>query len=96
LDLKINKEGLMPITLEKAFIKIEKEQCKGCTLCIEVCPVKVLKISDKFNSRGYHYSEYVGDGCTGCGVCFYACPEPGAITVYKRGAVVDEKIFSLN
>ncbi|CUS80982.1 2-oxoglutarate ferredoxin oxidoreductase subunit delta [Candidatus Kryptonium thompsonii] len=83
----------MQVTLQKAFIKIDKEQCKGCTLCIETCPVDVLKISDKFNSRGYHYAEYVGDGCTGCGVCFYACPEPGAITVYKRGAIVDEEIL---
>jgi Fe-S-cluster-containing hydrogenase component 2 len=21
--------------------------------------------------------------CTGCGICFYCCPEPGAITVYR-------------
>jgi NAD-dependent dihydropyrimidine dehydrogenase PreA subunit len=35
---------------------------------------------------GYHPSSYVGDGCTGCGICFYACPEPGAIAVYKLAA----------
>jgi NAD-dependent dihydropyrimidine dehydrogenase PreA subunit len=28
----------------------------------------------------------VGEGCTGCGICFHACPEPGALTVYKRTA----------
>jgi Fe-S-cluster-containing hydrogenase component 2 len=27
---------------------------------------------------------YTGEGCTGCGICFYACPEPGAIRVYKK------------
>ena len=24
-----------------------------------------------------------GEDCTGCGICFYCCPEPGAITVYR-------------
>jgi len=23
------------------------------------------------------------EDCTGCGICFYCCPEPGAITVYR-------------
>jgi NAD-dependent dihydropyrimidine dehydrogenase PreA subunit len=22
-------------------------------------------------------------GCTGCGICFFACPEPGGITVLR-------------
>ena len=26
----------------------------------------------------------IGHGCTGCGLCFYVCPEPGAIKVFKR------------
>jgi len=34
------------------------------------------------NRLGYHAAEFVpGTGCTACGVCFYACPEPAAITV---------------
>jgi NAD-dependent dihydropyrimidine dehydrogenase PreA subunit len=24
----------------------------------------------------------MGEGCTGCGICFYCCPEPGALTVF--------------
>jgi len=36
------------------------------------------------NGHGYHFGEYQGHGCTGCGVCFYACPEPGALTVFKN------------
>ena len=43
------------------------------------------KFHEKFNTKGYHYAFYVGDGCTGCGVCFYACPEPEAIVVFKKG-----------
>jgi NAD-dependent dihydropyrimidine dehydrogenase PreA subunit len=49
----------------------------------------VLFQIDGFNSKGYHPADYTGEGCTGCGMCFYACPEPAAITVYKKGADYD-------
>jgi NAD-dependent dihydropyrimidine dehydrogenase PreA subunit len=26
--------------------------------------------------------EYSGDGCIGCGACYYTCPEPLAIEVH--------------
>ncbi|MBN1406809.1 MAG: 4Fe-4S dicluster domain-containing protein [Calditrichaceae bacterium] len=71
--------------LDKPFVKVEPELCKGCGLCIDACPTEVLKFHTKFNSKGYHYAFYLGDNCTGCGVCFYACPEPEAIVVYKKG-----------
>jgi NAD-dependent dihydropyrimidine dehydrogenase PreA subunit len=67
-----------------ANIQIESELCKECLLCIEVCVPGVLKVSEKLNKMGYHSVEYLGKGCTGCGVCFYVCPEPGTITVYKK------------
>jgi len=66
------------------MVIINEEECKGCELCVDACPVDVLALSTRLNNRGYHPSEYAGDGCTGCGVCFYVCPEPGGITVYKR------------
>ena len=46
-------------------------------------PPEVLHISEALNHLGFHPAEYDGDGCTGCGVCYYACPEPGAIRVVK-------------
>lgn len=67
-------------------IVIAAEECKGCGLCIDVCPPKILRFSESFNRMGYHPAEYLGSGCTGCGVCFYVCPEPGAITVFKRAS----------
>jgi MinD superfamily P-loop ATPase len=36
------------------------------------------------NRQGYYAAGYSGSGCTGCGICFYVCPEPGAITVRVR------------
>jgi Fe-S-cluster-containing hydrogenase component 2 len=35
------------------------------------------------SSYGVHPARYTGHDCTGCGICFYCCPEPGAITVYR-------------
>jgi NAD-dependent dihydropyrimidine dehydrogenase PreA subunit len=65
-------------------VEIFADLCKGCLLCIEACPPEVLKMSDELNKMGYHPAFYVGEGCTGCGICFYICPEPGTIRVYKR------------
>jgi NAD-dependent dihydropyrimidine dehydrogenase PreA subunit len=49
---------------------------------------EVLFEQPHLNRMGYHPSGYTGQGCIGCGHCFYACPEPGAISVYKKGYVV--------
>jgi NAD-dependent dihydropyrimidine dehydrogenase PreA subunit len=69
----------------EARVEIESDLCKECSLCVEACPVNVLRISENLNTMGYHPVEYIGDGCTGCGICFYVCPEPGSIRVYKKG-----------
>ncbi len=65
------------------YIEIDPELCKGCKLCVGVCPKHVIDISEQLNSSSYHPAYYLGHDCTGCLLCFYACPEPGAITVYK-------------
>ncbi|MBN1998575.1 4Fe-4S dicluster domain-containing protein [candidate division KSB1 bacterium] len=76
--------------LEKAKVIIREDECKGCGLCIEACPVDVLFEQNVLNRMGYHPAGYKGEGCTGCGICFYQCPEPGAITVFKKGYVEEE------
>ncbi|HSB12707.1 MAG TPA: 4Fe-4S dicluster domain-containing protein [Blastocatellia bacterium] len=67
---------------DRGLIEISEEECKGCGLCVTSCAPHVLKLSERLNGHGYHPANYLGAGCTGCGVCFFACPEPGAITVY--------------
>jgi 2-oxoisovalerate ferredoxin oxidoreductase delta subunit len=57
-------------------------ECKACERCIIACKKSVLKMSDDTNERGYHYVIYEGEGCTGCGDCYYTCPEPLAIEVH--------------
>ncbi len=64
-------------------VTINTEECKGCGLCVESCPPKVLELLPGLNAYGAHPAHYLGERCTGCGICFYCCPEPGAITVFR-------------
>ncbi len=70
-------------TVSEPLVEIDPELCKGCQLCLGVCPKNVIAISNKLNSASYHPAYYTGSDCTGCGLCFYACPEPAAIRVVK-------------
>ena len=67
----------------RGVLQVDAEECKGCGLCIEACPPKVIALSEKLNHYGYRTAAYAGSGCTACGICFLACPEPGAITVLR-------------
>lgn len=71
---------------DRGTVAVNREECKGCGLCVEACVPKVLRLDAALNRYGYHPALYDGRGCTGCGLCFFACPEPGAITVYKLAA----------
>lgn len=67
-----------------ASVEVAKELCKGCDFCVASCPEDCLAFSTDINQRGYRFAYYLGSDCTGCGICFYVCPEPGAITVYRK------------
>ena len=70
--------------LQGPGVLIHADQCKACGLCIEFCPKKLLRQGETINALGYAATEYVGEGCTGCGTCYYVCPEPGGITVIPK------------
>lgn len=67
----------------RGLLQVDVNECKGCGLCVEACPPKVIGMSEKLNHYGYRTATYAGAGCTGCGICFMVCPEPGAITVLR-------------
>jgi 2-oxoglutarate ferredoxin oxidoreductase subunit delta len=56
--------------------KIDAVRCKGCGLCVEVCPKKVLEISKKVNIKGYNpvYQARPED-CIKCSACCIMCPD---------------------
>ncbi len=55
---------------------IAEERCKGCGLCVAVCPRKILQLSGgRLNRKGYHPVEVVKEGCTACAACAKICPD---------------------
>ena len=34
-------------------IEVDEDRCKGCELCINFCPKKVIAVADHFNRLGY-------------------------------------------
>ncbi|MBP1749082.1 MAG: acyl-coenzyme synthetase [Deltaproteobacteria bacterium] len=65
----------------KPYPVINCLECKACERCVIACPAHALKTGTRLNERGYRYVEYRGEGCTGCGACYYTCPEPNALKV---------------
>lgn len=60
------------------------DACKGCGLCAEVCPKKIVALAmDKINAKGYHPADITDESaCIGCAFCATMCPDC-VITVEK-------------
>lgn len=68
----------------KGYIKINKELCKECHLCIYACPKGCITPAKEYNSRGYHpVCAAEKETCSGCALCAIMCPEV-AIEVYRE------------
>lgn len=70
-------------------ITIDVERCKGCELCVVVCPKSCITISRRSNKKGYFPAEVDNSDCTGCTICAIICPDT-AIVVYRDGHNVVE------
>ncbi|MDO4355899.1 MAG: ferredoxin family protein [Clostridia bacterium] len=57
-------------------VTIDQERCKGCGLCIDVCPRKLIALSDSVNQKGYHPAECTDQQvCISCAFCARMCPD---------------------
>ncbi len=57
------------------MIRINKDICTGCGLCVKVCPFAAMKLIDE--------KAEATDACTLCGACVKVCPV-GAIHIERR------------
>jgi 2-oxoglutarate ferredoxin oxidoreductase subunit delta len=60
---------------------IDEERCKGCALCVDVCPKDVLEMAEDISPKGY-FPAYQArpEDCIFCATCCRMCPDV-AITI---------------
>ncbi len=65
-------------------VQIDRERCKGCVLCVDICPKKVLVMSKALNSKGLHFATVAHqEKCIACLQCATICPD-AAVEVEKE------------
>lgn len=60
-----------------AKLTFKVDYCKGCGLCVNACPKKILRIApDIINKKGHHPAQITNqDECIGCASCAIMCPD---------------------
>lgn len=66
-------------------IVIDRDTCKGCYLCVNVCPKGLLQKSKEPNAHGFFPIEFndTQNECLGCAMCATHCPDIAIREVYK-------------
>lgn len=61
-------------------IRIDQERCKGCDLCLKLCPKGVFQESQEVGAKGFRLIiPELSRQCSNCGLCKYFCPEEAVI-----------------
>ncbi|MDR3263570.1 MAG: 4Fe-4S dicluster domain-containing protein [Clostridiales bacterium] len=59
-----------------ANVVFNEPLCKGCALCVSVCPKKIVSLSKRSNEKGYFVAEVKDMSlCIGCAACALMCPD---------------------
>jgi len=69
----------------KGKVTFDTDRCKGCELCISVCPAKIITFDEtQSNAKGYYPATVREmDKCIGCAFCALICPDV-VITVERE------------
>lgn len=60
-----------------ANVHFRTDWCKGCGLCVDACPKKILALAnDQINAKGHHPVVMTDqEKCIGCAFCATMCPD---------------------
>jgi len=63
--------------MAKAILTIDETLCKGCLLCANVCPKKILALdTTRVNAKGLNPIICKDlESCTACAICAKICPD---------------------
>lgn len=87
------------IHVENGIAVVDKEKCKACGKCIDVCPKKLISLipyDAKFavacssTDKGPVTMKACETGCIGCGICVKNCPSQ-AVAVSDFNASIDQE-----
>ncbi len=69
-------------------LAIARDRCKGCGLCVGICPKHVLALDEAVvNQLGYHPVRLTdAAACTSCALCARICPD-AVFAVFARPKV---------
>lgn len=57
-------------------VRFQEDRCKGCSLCVTVCPVHIIHIADRLNRLGHRPATVAEqDKCISCTLCAIVCPD---------------------
>ena len=69
-----------------SHITINKNKCKSCYLCVDVCPKNLIKISNIVGKTGEYIVEFddKDNSCLACAQCAMMCPDLAIEEVNKQ------------
>jgi len=74
-SLRVDLENPAMAKKAKAIV-IDPNLCKGCHICISVCPHGVLEKSEVVDNRGFFLPKVVDlEACKVCQLCEMECPD---------------------
>lgn len=67
-------------------VKIDRDRCKGCELCVAFCRAGTLKMSENLNASGLRFADTVASHpCIGCKQCVIICPDAAIELLREEG-----------
>jgi len=89
-EKSINKTALEKRSKKKPSaknnsLKVIREYCKGCGLCVDICPTGTLQLEDNIESKfGISVKIDAIEYCIGCKMCENRCPDFAIFSNYDE------------